>query len=187
MPVGVGTRVPAQNCRDGDAHVGWNNQPWHSSSFDPARLQRKDAGASQSPAVQCHSLGLVTAAALAAVESHLHSRQKEQEGTGSSCRPKDHQVLCCKGEKPQHDSHRCSGWRLPQEGSLETSGFLSVLSRLHEPAMVLLYIHFQKSLKKATWSLFRFCNPCCILRYAPIILIGNTFSFTTSLLDLTVF
>lgn len=101
--------------------------------------------------------------------SHLHSRQKEQEVTGSSCRPKDHQILCCKGEKPQYDSHRRRGWRLPQKEVWKPPDlWQSFPDCMNLPWCY--YIHFQKSLKKATWS-YRFCNLCCILRYAPIILI----------------
>lgn len=143
---------------EGNAHVGWTSSS-AKVAVTQSELESKDAGASQAPAVWCHSLGLVTAAALEKLcpgcsgvtdeeESHLHSRQKEQEVTGSSCRAKDHQVLCCKGGKLQEDSHGSGGWRLPLEGSLEISASLAVLSRLHEPATVLLYTTLLKESKR---------------------------------------
>lgn len=137
-----------------------------------------------------------TVESLVKEESHLHSRQKEQEVTvfRDTAELRTTQVLCCKGEKPQDDSHRSSGWTLPEEGSVETSGSLKVLSRLHDPAIALLHTTLPKELKRQHGHYIGFIigviifriHQWYILRYAPIILIQNTFSFTTSLLDLTV-
>lgn len=126
--------------------------------------------------------------ALAAVESPVKRRVTCTAGRRNSRWQGLHAELrttkSCAAKEGNLYSHRSTGWRLPQEGCLRTSGSLAILCRLHEPVMVLL--HFQR-VKKATQSLYRFCNHCCILRYAPIILIWNTFSFTTSLLDFTAF
>lgn len=82
------------------------------------------------------------------------SPAQQAEGTGGdrvfrdTAELRTTQVLCCEGGKLQDDSHRSSGWRLPQEGSLETSGSLEVLPRLHDPATVLLYTKLTKEFKK---------------------------------------
>lgn len=115
----------------------------------------------KSPAVQCHSLGLVPAAALGKLcpgcsavtgeggESPAQQAE-EQEVTVSSeiLQSSGPPKSCAEKEGNLKVTHRSSGWRLPQEGSLETSGSLEVLSRLHDPATVLLYTTLPKELKR---------------------------------------
>lgn len=110
--------------------------PGRAAALMQPGLQRKDAAASQSLAVQCHSLGLATAATLGKLCCGCsgvtgeggESPAQQAEGTGGDRVSRDTAelrtttVLCCKGGKLQDDSHGSSGWRLPQEGSLQTSG-----------------------------------------------------------------
>lgn len=111
-------------------------------------------------------LGLPAVESLEKERSHLHSRQKEQEVTGSSCRAKEGNLNVTLTRAVGGDSH----WK---SGNLWISAW---------SCRSVVKYYTSKRVEKATWSSCRFCNHCCILRYAPIILIWNAFSSTTSLM-----
>lgn len=121
-----------------------------------SELKSKDAGASQALAVWCHSLGLVAAAALEKLcpgcsgvtgeeENHLHSRQ-EKQGLHAELRT----TKSCAVQRRETLGGLSWEWwvETPTGRSLEISASLAVLSRLHEPAIVLLYTTLPKELKR---------------------------------------